>query len=103
VPLLRSVRSRVLPEGTATLESTIVAHDVLLMEAKDAPEEPENMQVLARFSTFAANVGAGAARASSATSARRIEKDSKCITKERENNKAKPKKRGHARGIASKA
>lgn len=84
------------------MDSTMVAHELLLLEARDAPEEPENVQALARFSSLAASVGAGAgvgagaARASSATSARRIEEKGKRITKECESSKAKPKSRGNA-------
>jgi hypothetical protein len=38
----------VVPEGTATLDRTIVAHDAWDLLAEEAPADPENVQ-LARF------------------------------------------------------
>lgn len=57
------VKSRVVPEGTATLERTIVAQEVLDLLAEAAPFEPEKVQLAARSSMLAALVtrGAGAA------------------------------------------
>lgn len=65
VPEFSLVKSSVVPDGTATLLSTIVAHDVLLLEAEAASVK---VQVVARSSSLAAAVGAGAGTA--ATSAR---------------------------------
>lgn len=59
VPVVRPVRSRVVPEGTAMADKTIVAHDALDLEAEAALV---NVHV-ARLSRRAAAVGAGAATA----------------------------------------
>ena len=62
-------RSKVVPEGTATLERTIVEHAVWDLEADAAPAEPEKVQLVARLTTSALGAGviwgsaAGAARA----------------------------------------
>lgn len=61
VPLVRSVRSSVTPEGTATLDKTMVEQDVLDLLAEDAPLEPEKVQVVALLSRSGAAVGKGAA------------------------------------------
>lgn len=45
----RSERFKVTPEGTATLDNTMVEHDFWETLAKDAPLEPENVQLVARF------------------------------------------------------
>lgn len=52
-----------MPDGTATLERTIVAQEVLDLLADAAPLAPENVQLAARSSILAAWVtcGAGAA------------------------------------------
>jgi hypothetical protein len=44
VPELSPVKSRVVPEGTATLERTIVAQEVLDLLASAAPDDPEKVQ-----------------------------------------------------------
>lgn len=54
VPSFRSLRSSVTPEGTATFESTMVAHDFCDLLAEDAPFEPEKVQVVARSSSLGA-------------------------------------------------
>jgi hypothetical protein len=66
VPEVRPVKSNVVPEGTATLERTMVAQDFLDLLAREAPEEPEKVQdaLLARSG---AAVGAGAAAGAAAT------------------------------------
>lgn len=48
VPSSRSERSNVVPDGTATLDRTIVAHEAWDLLAEEAPCDPENVQ-LARF------------------------------------------------------
>lgn len=58
--MLSPVKSSVVPAGTATLDNTMVEHEVLDLLAKAAPFEPENVQEAARFSSEA---GAGAASA----------------------------------------
>lgn len=60
VPSFRLLRSNVTPEGTATLERTIVAQDFCEALAEAAPLEPEKVQ-LARFSRLGAAVMAGSA------------------------------------------
>lgn len=45
MPKVSPVRSRVVPEGTATLLRTMVAHEVLDLLAAEAPEDPEKVQV----------------------------------------------------------
>jgi len=62
VPEVRPVRSRVVPDGTATLLRTIVAQEALDFEAKEAPVDPEKVQD-ALFSRLGGAVGAGAAGA----------------------------------------
>jgi Fe-S cluster assembly iron-binding protein IscA len=63
VPSFKSLRSSVTPEGTATFESTMVAHDFCDLLADDAPLEPEKVQVVARSSSLGAwvTVGGGTA------------------------------------------
>ena len=51
-----------MPDGTATLDSTMVAQDFLLLLADAAPVEPENVHE-ARFARSGAAVGAGAGAA----------------------------------------
>lgn len=71
-------RSRVVPEGTATLLRTIVAQAVADFEAEAAPVEPENVQLVARFATAGFGTGvtrgsvAGAAAADAASDAIRM-------------------------------
>jgi hypothetical protein len=43
VPEVRPVRSKVVPDGTATLERTIVAQDVLDLLAREAPADLEKV------------------------------------------------------------
>lgn len=64
VPELRPVRSSVVPDGTATFDNTMVEHEVLDLLAEAAPFEPENVQEVARFSSVAGAVTAGAGAAS---------------------------------------
>lgn len=52
------------PDGTATFDKTMVAHEVLDLLAEAAPLEPENVQEAARFSSVAGAVIAGAGAAS---------------------------------------
>jgi hypothetical protein len=54
------VRSSVVPDGTATEDNTIVAHEALDLLAAAAPLEPENVHE-ALFARSGAAVGAGAA------------------------------------------
>jgi hypothetical protein len=65
VPEVRSVRSRITPDGTAMLERIIVAQDALDLLAAEAPEEPEKVHE-ARLERFGAAVGAGAGTAAGA-------------------------------------
>ena len=44
MPDVSPVKSRVVPEGTATFERTIVAHEVLDLLAAAAPDDPEKVQ-----------------------------------------------------------
>ena len=60
VPVFNLVMSSVVPDGTAMLLSTIVEHDVLLLEAEAASV---NVQEVARSTNLAAGVGAGAGAA----------------------------------------
>lgn len=60
VPSLRSVKSRVVPDGTARAERMIVEHEVFDTLADEAPPEPEKVHVVARLSSCAASVGSGA-------------------------------------------
>ena len=61
MPLVRPVRSSVVPDGTATDDSTMVEQEVFDLLAEEAPPEPEKVQVVARLSRSGAAVGAGAA------------------------------------------
>lgn len=56
-----------MPEGTATAESTMVEHDFCDTLAKDAPFEPENVQLVARLASSGAGAGVMAAAWGSAT------------------------------------
>jgi hypothetical protein len=49
----------VVPEGTATLERTIVEQDFCDLLAEAAPDDPENVQEVARFARLGAAVIAG--------------------------------------------
>lgn len=69
VPVVRSVMSRVVPEGTAMLLSTIVAHDFLLADAEAAFV---NVHEVALSWSFAAAEGAGAGAGAAATRARPV-------------------------------
>jgi len=69
VPLLRSVKSSVTPDGTATSERTIVEQDVFDLLAEEAPLSPENVQVVERLSRLAAGVTIGAATGLAITAA----------------------------------
>lgn len=55
------LRSRVVPDGTATLESTIVEQAVCDLLAEAAPLEPEKVHVVARLAKLGACVMAGSA------------------------------------------
>jgi hypothetical protein len=59
----RSERSKVVPDGTAIAESTIVEHDFWDLLAEDAPLEPEKVQLVALLTISGAGAGvtAGAA------------------------------------------
>lgn len=57
----RSLRSRVVPEGTATFDRTMVEHDFWDLLALDAPEEPEKVQLVALLARLGASVIAGSA------------------------------------------
>jgi hypothetical protein len=54
---LRLDRSKVVPDGTATLDRIMVEHDACDLLADDAPLEPEKVQVVALF----ARAGSGGA------------------------------------------
>ncbi len=45
MPEVSPVRSSVVPDGTATLLRTMVAHEFLDLLAAEAPEDPEKVQV----------------------------------------------------------
>ena len=60
VPDFKPVKSSVVPDGTAILLSTIVEHDFLLADGEAALV---NVQDVARSSSLAAGVGAGAGTA----------------------------------------
>ena len=62
VPFVNLVKSSVVPEGTARLDSTIVAHEVLDLLTAEAPLAPEKVHE-ARFASSGAAVGAGAGAA----------------------------------------
>lgn len=64
VPLVSLVRSSVVPDGTAILFKTIVAHDVFDLLALAAFVK---VHVVALFSKFGAAVGAGAVAGAAAT------------------------------------
>lgn len=69
------VKSSVVPDGTATAESTIVAQAVFDLLADDAPLDPEKVQLVARCSNFGAAVTwafAGSGRAWAATAPKRL-------------------------------
>lgn len=59
--VVKPVKSSVTPDGTATDDRTIVEQDFLDLLAKDAPLEPEKVQVVALLSMSGAAVGSGAA------------------------------------------
>lgn len=59
--MVKPVKSSVTPDGTATDDKTMVEQDVLDLLARDAPLEPEKVQVVALLSRLGAAVGAGAA------------------------------------------
>jgi hypothetical protein len=68
VPEVRPVRSRVTPDGTATLERTMVAQDALDLLAAEAPEDPEKVhEALLARSGAAVGAGAGTAAGAAAT------------------------------------
>lgn len=50
-------RSSVVPEGTATAESTMVEHDFCDLLANDAPLLPEKVQLVALFTRAASGAG----------------------------------------------
>jgi hypothetical protein len=53
VPAVRSVKSSVVPAGTATFDKVIVEQEVLDLRTLAAPVEPENMHEAARLSKVA--------------------------------------------------
>jgi hypothetical protein len=64
----------VVPEGTATADSTMVEHAVLDLLADEAPLDPENVQLVARSANFGAAVtwaAAGSGRACAAAAPKR--------------------------------
>lgn len=63
VPLVRPVRSNVVPDGTAKADKMIVEQEVFDLLAEEAPPEPEKVQVVARLARSGAAVGAGAGAA----------------------------------------
>lgn len=69
----RLERSRVVPDGTTSEDSTRVAHDFWLTLASEAPDEPEKVQLVALliFSALGAGVmaGPGSATGEAATQA----------------------------------
>ena len=67
VPLVSLVKSRVVPEGTATLLRVMVAQEALDLLTAAAPLAPEKVQEPARLSSDAAAVGAGAAAGAATT------------------------------------
>ena len=79
-------RSRVVPEGTATSERTMVAHDDCDLEASAAPFEPEKVQLDARFTTSGLGAGvmagAGAATADAASDVKKIPRVKATIVKD---------------------
>jgi hypothetical protein len=60
-------RSKVVPDGTATLERIMVEHDACDLLADDAPLEPEKVQVVALFAIAAGSGGGVMAGAGWAT------------------------------------
>ena len=44
MPDVSPVKSSVVPEGTATFERTMVAHEALDLLAAEAPDDPEKVQ-----------------------------------------------------------
>ena len=75
-----------MPEGTATLERTMVAHDVCDLEASAAPLEPEKVQLEARLTTSGLGAGvmagAGAATADAASDVKKIPRVKATIVKD---------------------
>lgn len=63
VPLVRPVKSNVVPDGTAKAERMMVEQEVLDLLADEAPADPEKVQVVARLARSGAAVGAGAGAA----------------------------------------
>lgn len=53
----RLERSRVVPDGTTSEDSTRVAHDFWLTLAREAPDEPEKVQEVALFTLSALGAG----------------------------------------------
>jgi len=69
VPEFKPVKSRVVPEGTASADRMIVEQEVLDLLAEDAPPEPEKVQVVALLLRSGAAVGSGAGRAKASAAA----------------------------------
>ena len=57
----RSLRSKVVPDGTATLDKMIVEQEDCDLLAEAAPEEPEKVQEVALLAKLGASVMAGSA------------------------------------------
>jgi hypothetical protein len=73
VPSFKSVKSSVVPDGTATSDNTIVEQDVLEALAEDAPSEPEKVQLEARScSAFRVGGVVGAGAGTACTTAERL-------------------------------
>lgn len=53
----RPERSKVVPDGTTSEDSTRVAHDFLLTLAREAPDEPEKVQLVALLTLSALGAG----------------------------------------------
>lgn len=61
VPSFRPVKSKVVPDGTATADSTMVEQAVFDLLAEEAPLDPEKVQVVALSFNLAGAVTWGAA------------------------------------------
>lgn len=70
----RPERSKVVPEGTAILLRTRVAHAVADLEAEAAPAEPVNVQLVARLATTATGAAVMAGDGAAATDAARAKR-----------------------------
>ncbi len=73
----RAERSRVTPDGTATLDKTMVEHDFCDLLARDAPLAPKNVQLVARLTRPGSGAGviSGPATGEARTEAARVAKN----------------------------